>query len=50
LTPDNSGEDCPENMPDEITDNPPEMPTLPDQAEPADGWDDEKRYEVMPPP
>jgi hypothetical protein len=53
LTPDNSGEDCPESLPEEIAANPPEMPPEippPDQAEPADGWDDEQRYEVMPPP
>lgn len=50
LTPDNSTEDCPENFADEIADTPPEISTPPDQVEPADGWDDEQRYEVMPPP
>jgi hypothetical protein len=49
LTPDNSGEDCPESFP-EIAADPPEEVPLPDQAEPADGWDDEQRCEVMPPP
>ena len=49
LTPDNSGDDCPESLPDEIAADPPDMPPA-EPAEPADGWDDEQRSQAMPPP
>ena len=50
LTPDNADEDCPETFPDIEDELPPEMPAAADQAEPADGSDDEQRQGAIKPP
>lgn len=47
-TPENAEEDCPETFP-EIDSDPPEMPAAADQAEPADGSDDEQRQGAIKP-